>query len=184
VKNDNDPEFDPARIGIAVRRLADGAGKLLGSLMAVDLFAIVLLTVVDVVGRYFINRPILGASEMIEFMLAILVFGSLPLASVAGEHVVIDLVDFALTRRAKRIQRIFVQAASAVLLALIGWRLWARAAELGLHGDVTQSLRLPLAPLGYLMSAMSWVSAVLVLALLLRGQPPREARDGPRGSPG
>lgn len=136
--------------------------------MAADLLAIMMLTVVDVVGRYFVNRPILGASEIIEFMLAILVFGTLPLATVGREHIVIDLVEFAMTPRGKRVQQILVDLASAVLLAFVGWRLWARAAELGAHGDVTQSLRLPLAPLGYGMSIMAWASAA-VLAVLFIG---------------
>lgn len=155
-----------------MRGVAARAGALLGTLMALDLFAIVLLTVADVVGRYFFNHPVLGASEAIEFMLAILVFGTLPLATAAGDHVVIDLVDFALAPRAKRAQQQIIHVLNAALLGFIGWRLWQRAAELGAHGDVTQSLQLPLAPLGYAMATMSCLSAVLVIALLFA--PPRD----------
>jgi TRAP-type transport system small permease protein len=150
------------------QRLVSLAHAVLGTLMAADLLAIMMLTVVDVVGRYFVNQPILGASEMVEFMLAILVFGTLPLATAAREHIVIDLVDFAMTPRGKRVQQILVDLASAALLAFVGWRLWVRAAELGAHGDVTQSLLLPLAPLGYAMSIMAWAAAA-VLAVLLIG---------------
>jgi TRAP-type C4-dicarboxylate transport system permease small subunit len=127
-----------------------------------------MLNVVDVIGRYFLNRPIPGVSEIIEFALAILVFGTLPLATIAREHIVIDLLDFAMTRRAKHIQQIMVHFTSALLLAFVAWRLWVRAAEIGAHGDVTQSLRLPLAPLGYAMSIMAWTS-VTALAVLFVG---------------
>lgn len=163
-----------------VQRLVSRALALLGSMMAVDLIAIMLLTVVDVVARYALNRPVPGASELIEFMLAILVFGTLPLATLAREHIVIDLVDIALSRRAKLLQQAAVQLASIGLLAFIGWRLWARAAELGSHADVTQFLRLPLAPLAYLMSIMSWVSAALLVLLFAR--PVRVAIESTNGA--
>jgi TRAP-type C4-dicarboxylate transport system permease small subunit len=167
--------------GWMMQRMVSRALAALGSLMALDLIAIMLLTVVDVVGRYVLNSPVLGASELVEFMLAILVFGTLPLATMAREHIVIDLVDLALTRRAKQLQQLLIQLASAALLAFVGWRLWVRAAELAGHGDVTQSLQLPLAPLAYLMSVMAWVSAALLLALNLRPpqEPQRPAHLGP-----
>jgi TRAP-type C4-dicarboxylate transport system permease small subunit len=166
------------------RRLVSHGHALLGSLMAADLLAIMLLTVVDVVGRYFFNRPMLGASELIEFMLAILVFGTLPLATSAREHIVIDLVELAMPPRGKRIQQLLVDLASGALLAFIGWRLWVRAGELAGHGDVTQSLRLPLAPLGYAMSALAWLAAGVLGALLIAGWRADRAGGAPAGRSG
>jgi TRAP-type C4-dicarboxylate transport system permease small subunit len=152
-----------------IRRLLN----LLGTLAMANIVAMVLITVVDVIGRYFLNSPIPGASEIIEFLLAILVFSALPLATVRHEHIVIDLLDFAVQGRRKQMQQVMVHLVSAISLAFIGWRLWVRAAELGAFADVTQFLKLPLAPLAYSMSVMSWVTAVLMMVLFaaaLRGE--------------
>ena len=44
----------------------------------------VLLTCVDVVGRYFLNRPLTGAFELTEHAMGALVFSSLPLVALSA----------------------------------------------------------------------------------------------------
>jgi len=56
------------------------------------LFAILALTFGDVVGRQVLDKPITGALEITENLLAVFVFVSLPLASRWGKHVTIDLL--------------------------------------------------------------------------------------------
>ena len=43
------------------------------------LFAMMALTFVDVIGRYVVNSPLLGAYELTEVLLALVVFGAVPL---------------------------------------------------------------------------------------------------------
>ena len=50
-----DPEY---RIGASVSRIADFA---LGSVAAAILFAMMTVTAVDVIGRYFFNSPLQGS---------------------------------------------------------------------------------------------------------------------------
>ena len=95
----------------------------LGALMAVVLVAMMLLTVVDVAGRYVFNHPIAGSSEIVEYLLAILVFGTLPIATAREEHIVVDILDFMFKGRAKQIQQVIVHLTGAACLAFIGWRL-------------------------------------------------------------
>jgi TRAP-type C4-dicarboxylate transport system permease small subunit len=157
-----------------MRRLIPLLIRFPGTLMVANLVAMMLLTVVDVVGRYLFNRPVPGTSEIIEYLLAILVFGALPLATLRREHIVVDILDFAIQGSRKRIQQIVVHFVSAATLGFIGWRLWARAAELGSYGDITQFLQLPLAPLAFAMSILAGVTAAVMIVLLaaaLRGAP-------------
>ena len=49
----------------------------LSYLGSIALFAMMSLTTVDVVGRYFFNKPVLGAFELTEFLVLILIFSFL-----------------------------------------------------------------------------------------------------------
>ena len=69
------------------------AELLLGVAASAILFAMMVLTFVDVVLRYVFNRPIASAFELTELMLVVLIFAGLPLVSLADEHAVMDFVE-------------------------------------------------------------------------------------------
>jgi TRAP-type C4-dicarboxylate transport system permease small subunit len=153
----------------------------LGALMAVVVVAMMLLTVVDVVGRYVFNHPIPGSSEIIEYLLAILVFGTLPIATWREEHIVVDILDFMFKGRAKQIQQIVVHLVGGLSLGFVGWRLVRQALQYRGFGDVSQFLKLPYEPLAWFMALLSFVSAFMALALFaaaLRSELPSR-RAGP-----
>ena len=146
----------------------------LGWLMAIDLIGMMMLTVVDVIGRYIFNNPIPGSAEVIGLMMGVLVFGTLPLASLRNEHILIDVLDnFLFPGARKRVQQVVFQFASAMVMAFIAWRLWIKAAELASYRDTTMFLQVPLAPMAYFMAVLSGVTALVLLFLsyeALRGR--------------
>ncbi|MGI9509960.1 MAG: TRAP transporter small permease, partial [Geminicoccaceae bacterium] len=60
---------------------------------AVLLFAMLALTCVDVIGRYLLNAPINGKTELTRFMMAGLIASALPVISAGGGHISVDLFD-------------------------------------------------------------------------------------------
>ena len=58
---------------------------LLGVAASLILLAMMLLTFVDVVARYVLNRPVRGAFEVTELLLLVLIFAGLPLVSFTNE---------------------------------------------------------------------------------------------------
>ena len=74
----------------------------LGVAASLILLAMMLLTFVDVVARYVVNRPVRGAFEVTELMLLVLIFAGLPLVSFTDEHALMDFIDRLLGRRAQR----------------------------------------------------------------------------------
>ncbi len=138
-----------------------------GVLAALLLLAMTGLTTLDVVGRYLFNSPVSGAFELTELMLAALIFAGLPLATERDEHVDVDLLDSFLPPNVLRANVFFATLVSAGVLAVLGVQLWSRAAQLAAEGTVTNSLALPLAPVGYLMAIATGVSALLLLAKAL-----------------
>ena len=132
------------------------------------LFAMMALTFVDVVGRYFFNAPVRGSAEATELMLAVIVFAGLPLAAAAREHISIDLLEHVLSDRAERLQSVFGFSVAAIVAAFVAWRLGLRALELGRFNDLSSHLGFPLAWLAWFMAVSCGVMVLAFAAVALR----------------
>ncbi|WP_254436072.1 TRAP transporter small permease [Ruegeria arenilitoris] len=159
----------PPEEGLDIGLLLD---RSLGVGAALILFCLILITCVDVIGRYFLNAPLAGAFELTEILLAALVFLALPLTTERREHIEVDLLNMALGKYAQRFLTAFAGLFSAALLATFAWRLFTHAAKAAHDGAVSNALEIPLAPFGYLAGVSCMVSAFIAF---LRGlQPPKE----------
>lgn len=159
-----DRENDPRRqAGIDIQRLLE---RTVGLGAALLLLALVLITCVDVIGRYVLNAPLSGAFEMTEILLAALVFMALPLATERREHVEVDLLASAFGRFANLLMMAFGGLFSAAVLTTFSWRLASHALKAAEDGAVTNALQIPLAPFGFLAAAACLISAFIAF---LRG---------------
>lgn len=134
---------------------------LCGTLAALALLAIMLLTLVDVLGRKLLSQSVPGALEVTEIMMVLLIFAALPLVSLHGEHVVFDSLDGWFGQRALRIQQILVDTGCAVALGGLAWLMWAKAGQVAGYGDTTAQLKLPLGPFVQLMAVLCGVTAAV-----------------------
>jgi TRAP-type C4-dicarboxylate transport system permease small subunit len=139
----------------------------LGAISATVLFAMMLVTAVDVAGRYLFSRPLPGGFELTEMMLAALIYCGLPLVSKRREHIVIDTFDPFMPRWLKRGLDMLAEVVCALALGGIGWLIFRRALRVADYGDTTAVLRLPLAPVAFVMAAMIVVTAIIHLTLIL-----------------
>jgi len=149
--------------------------RALGVTSAVVLFLMMMITAVDVAGRYLFNKPIAGGFELTEILLAALIYCGLPLVSARREHIVIDTFDPLFSRQLKRGLDMVAEVVCAVALAGVGLLIFLRANRVAEYGDTTNVLKLPLAPVVYLMAVMITVAAVIHLLLILV---PHGADDG------
>jgi len=140
--------------------------RALGVTSAVVLFAMMLVTAVDVAGRYLFNKPIAGGFELTEILLAALIYCGLPLVSARREHIVIDTFDPMFSKALKRGLDMVAEVVCAVALAGVGWLIFLRANRVAEYGDTTSVLKLPLAPVVYLMAVMITVAALIHLLLI------------------
>ena len=140
--------------------------RALGVTSAVVLFAMMLITAVDVAGRYLFNKPIAGGFELTEILLAALIYCGLPLVSARREHIVIDTFDPMFSKALKRGLDMVAEVVCAVALAGVGWLIFLRANRVAEYGDTTSVLKLPLAPVVYLMAVMITVAALIHLLLI------------------
>ncbi|MGE0312562.1 MAG: TRAP transporter small permease [Lautropia sp.] len=145
--------------------------RALGALAGLSLFAMMMLTVVDVVGRKFIGESLVGSLELTELAMLLLIFCALPLASLAGEHVVLDMLDTLLPDRIRRWQHVISNLISAALMGAVGWFLFERAARTASMGDETAQLAIPIAPFHDAAAVLVLVTAAMHLVLALRRRP-------------
>lgn len=144
-----------------IGRLAARLDRALGVLAGALLFAMMVITVIDVVGRYVFNKPVAGGFEITELMMAGLIFAGLPLVTARDQHVTIDIFQSIVPKRFQRWQTTAIHLLCAVCLAGIAWRLWVKAGQAFSYGDTTATLRLPLAPLAYFMCFQAAITAVI-----------------------
>jgi len=127
---------------------------------ALALFLMMMLTVVDVVGRKFLGHSVFGSLELTELAMLVLIFTALPVATLAGQQIYFDLFDAWLPRGARRWQRLLGNLLSAGFLAAAGWFVLGKAGNTKAMGDITAQLAIPIAPFQY-------AAAGLVLATAL-----------------
>lgn len=138
------------------------------------LLALTLLTVVDVVLRYFFNAPFRGSLEATEYAMALIVFLSLAWCGAAGGHIAVDLLDRWLDRPSLRWLPGLISLTGAVLFAVVAWQL-AVEAFIGFK-QVSNMLRWPHWPfkLGAAFGALCF-SLVMFRETRQRWGTPREA---------
>ena len=148
----------------ALRRLLEW---LCGSLAALALFAIMMLTLVDVAGRKALSQSVPGSLEMTELLMVVTIFAGLPLVSLAGEHVVFDSLDPWLSARVRRVQGMCIDLACAAGLLGLAWVMWQMAGQRAEYGETTAQLKLSIAPFVYGMSVLCAVTGLVHLLLML-----------------
>ncbi|GAB6907280.1 putative TRAP transporter, DctQ-like membrane protein [Desulfosarcina cetonica] len=112
----------------------------LAYLGAIALMAMMLLTTVDVVGRYFFNKPVLGAFELTEFLVLILIFSLLAHSQANKSHVAVDLIFDHFPGRLRKIIEVFNHLVCLLFMLLIAYRGFIRALEIKAFGEATSNL--------------------------------------------
>ncbi len=128
------------------------------------LFAMMVVTFADVVGRYFLSAPLPAAYELVSLGMPGIIFCALPLVNLREEHVTVDLLDHVTPPALRRLQGVVVNLVTAGAMAFLAWRLAIRASDQARYTEVTEALWLPLWPFSAGMAALSAVAAVAALA--------------------
>ncbi|MEM7021921.1 MAG: TRAP transporter small permease [Pseudomonadota bacterium] len=146
---------------------------------AVLLFTMMILTFVDVVGRYVFTAPVFGAAEMIQFLLAMTIFAGLGLVNAADDHISVDLFDRPLSRLLPRLRPFLIQLFSLAAMVIIAYQLIEFAIEAEQNNRITVVLEWPLAVVSFAIAGLSGLSLLAqVLGLLARSSARTRLIDG------
>lgn len=153
--------------------------SLFAGVSAIALFAMMVLTFADVFSRKFLTNSITGAVELTELLMLVMIFLALPLASLAGEHIVFDLLDRVLPAAVRRWQQTLSHTLTALVFGGAAWIVWQRALRTADFGDQTSALAIKLAPFQHVAAAMLVVTTVAHVWLAWRAASGR-IEDEPR----
>ena len=126
-----------------MERLAESASRFLSGLAALILFVLVVLTCVDVIGRYFFSMPVVGAVELVRICMAGIIFFSLPAMFFRNDHVCVDLITMLMRGRLGWIISIVMLIVSIYVAWRVGDRVFDYAVRAHEDGDKTEYLGIP-----------------------------------------
>jgi TRAP-type transport system small permease protein len=151
---------DHRSVADRMERAGQKLARVILYLGAMILFAMLLLTCADVIGRYLLNAPVNGKTEITRLMMAGLVFCALPIVSVSGEQITVDLLDGIFPGRAAAIRDAIIDLVSGLCLFVMVYWVVFRARRLFDYGYVTDFLHWPLYPFAYFVALMTFVAGV------------------------
>ena len=121
------------------------------------------LTAADVALRYVLNKPLLGAFDLTEYMMAIIVSCGLAYCAIKKGHVKVDLVVSRFPQRVQAIIDTITGLLGLILFSLISWQCFVYM-KLQLASGVTSSvLLIPVFPF---VGVVGLGSALLTIVLL------------------
>ncbi|MCM2562958.1 TRAP transporter small permease subunit [Lutimaribacter sp. EGI FJ00015] len=170
---------------MALYRIRQAIRLLMVALTGAAMLVMVLLTVVDVVGRHGFNASVFGASEMIQWLMIIVVFGGIAFVTRDDAHITVGLFENLLERRLPLVSRWGRHIFTLGFYALMVWVLW-RLALGGLEsGRRSAVLGIPtwaFSGMGALISTLGLLGFVADL-WHRRGRLRRKGRFGPDKGP-
>jgi TRAP-type C4-dicarboxylate transport system permease small subunit len=127
------------------------------------MFGMMALIFVDVVGRFFLNKPIFGSYEIVQMLMALLVFYALPYSQYIKGLVRVDFIVNFFPNLPKKIIWALGDLISTVVCYALAFACFYHALKmLSVSGATTSVLLMPLYPFYYAASA-----GLLIFALIL-----------------
>ena len=140
---------------------------LLAWFSAAILVAIMAMTFIDVIGRNFFGRSLLGTVETISLMMGALVFSGLAITELNRRHIVVETFQGLFPKPVHRLSVIV----NSILAVGVSWllleQLYAKTLDVLSEGEFTMILKLPYWPAAAVMlTGFAFFFLTLVLRLI------------------
>lgn len=130
-------------VSLKIERVVNPISAIMDSVGRVVLASMVLLITIDIVLRYFFDRPIKGSYELVEFMLVALVYLGLAYTQTKKRHISVTL----LTSKLSKAQMSVITSATNLLclciFSVITWRCILQACVLRANNTTSPVLLIP-----------------------------------------
>ena len=142
-------------------------GSLFNILASASLFAMIMLTCLDVSMRYFFNRPIAGTYDVVSLMGAVLASFAMPYTMLEKGHVAVEILIERLSRSKQLVIETATHTTAIVLSLVLVWQCIVLALDMKAAGEVTPTLLIPFYPIVYCMAVCFFVLSFAILVNLL-----------------
>ena len=136
-------------------------------LACVMVVVLTLLTLADVVGRNLFHKPVAGATEVTELLLAAMTFLFYPRLAWRSMHISVDLFDWFRRPGMQRLHRTLAGLLGGAVFGALAWQIGLQAVQSAEYGDVTAQLGIPVSWQTGFMAALCAVTACVYLATVV-----------------
>ena len=150
-----------------ISKVLDKFSGLLKIIGATALTAMMLLTVVDVIGRFF-KHPIFGSVELVGFLATLVVAAALPYTYKVDGHVGVEILVRLLSKKTQLIIDLFTRTLSLVLFGLVTWQMFLYAKDISETGEVSMNLEFPIYYIVYLLAFGLLVFSVTIIETIFK----------------
>lgn len=148
-----------------LRKSADRLLYLSAAIGSIGLIFEVLLILMDVVFRFF-GAPLVGAQDLSQMAMTIVVFGGMALCDKLGGHIAVDIFQPFFPSWLNHLTDVVSAFLGALIFACLAWTIYESAKISILLHLATNIIGLPK---NYFQWAVSLFSAITAFAMLLRG---------------
>jgi len=141
--------------------------KLMNVIAYTALTFIMLLTVADVVLRFF-GHPIVGTFEIVGLGGAVAIGFGIPLTSWLRAHIYVDFVIQKFPKWGMNTMNILTRVISIALFILIGYNLFIYATDLYTSGEVSLTRQIPFYPIAYGMGVCCFIQCLVLITDIIK----------------
>lgn len=160
-------------------RIIRATASILAFLAGTGLLVMMVLTFLDVIGRYGFNKSIFGTAEIVEYLMILTIFSGLAFVTATNDHITVTMFDGWIERWFSGLRRWLVIVFSIAVYSLMTWELLKHGLDHWLSGKRSAVLDLPLWIMPTLGGGLSVAGLFLILGVTVRsrGHLDRVARD-------
>lgn len=148
----------------SLEKTAHAAARWLNWISAASIIAIMLIVCINVIGRSMFGMPFKGTVDVVSLLGAIAIAGSIANTQALKGHIRISLFVSRLNSRVQSVIAALVYCISLILFGLITWQSVLFAWHNQEVGELSEVLKIPIAPFA---GAVSLGCLVLTLVLLV-----------------
>jgi TRAP-type transport system small permease protein len=151
------------------------AARVLALIAGTALLIMMVLTFVDVIGRYGFHKSIFGTAELVEYLMIFTIFAGLAFVTATNDHITITMFDGWIEHLIPDLRRWAVILFSIACYALVTWHLVVHGYDLWASGKRSAVLDLPLWIMPGVGGALSAAGLLLIVLATARsrGHPER-----------
>ncbi len=116
------------------------------------LLALIGLTFTDVILRYIFSSPILGAKDLLEMGMVVVISLAFPFTWRIGGHIVVDLIPDYGIKFLTTLRDVVVRLIGIEIFRHLAWNAWIRAGDAKLFNEATNMIEVPFQPFFWILS--------------------------------
>jgi TRAP-type C4-dicarboxylate transport system permease small subunit len=154
--------------------LVSGLTKFMGVIAGVTLVFVMLLTVLDVILRYF-GYPIMGVYDLVALGGAVIIGFSLPYAAEKRVHVFMEMVQPFFGKTGRQAMDVLTRLIALAISLLAGWNLIKLGAGFRQTGEASLTIQIVFYPIAIGLGVCFFLQSLVFTSQIIQGY--SEARD-------